>query len=422
MIRWKSCGLSLVLLFVGAEVRGQSTANAPPTGQAAPAQSPQGQADTKGSYEEQKKFAISLFNKQFNLEALPIFEDLAMQNPADTAVLLGLGGCLLSHSATLKDETAARAERLRAREILLRAKQLGNDAPLLLNLLDNIPADGSVRYPGSPEVSQAIAAGEAAFVKNDYEEAIKNYSKAFELDPNSYSAALFIGDCYFAQKNIPKAAEWYERAIQINPDTETAYRYESDMFTKNGDQQRGRKLAIQCVVADPYVQISWRGLAQWATANKLKLTPIRINTHNDMSGSDGKNTTITINPNENRNSMSVWLVYYGVRLNWRKEDFKKHYPQEAVYRHTMAEEVEALSTAAAMLKDEKPASLAGDADLMALKKLYDAGMLEPYVLLGAPDPGIAVDYVGYRSKNRAKLEGYLSTYVVPAAPQNAAIK
>ena len=32
---------------------------------------------------------------------------------------------LITHSVTLKDEAAARAECLRAREILLRAKQLG---------------------------------------------------------------------------------------------------------------------------------------------------------------------------------------------------------------------------------------------------------------------------------------------------------
>ncbi len=132
--------------------------------------------------------------------------------------------------------------------------------------------------------------------------------------------------------------------------------------------------------------------------------------------------TVTIDPKGNSNSMSVWLVYNGVRLNWRKEDFKKHYPQETTYRHTLAEEVDALSTAASTLKKEKPEKLAGDPDLAMLKKLSEAGMLEPYVLLGAPDAGIAVDYVAYRTKNRAKLEEYLSTYVVPPAPAGAPAK
>lgn len=406
------CGSLIVLLIFAFGVRAQSPTASPP-------QSKTAQRGADATYEQQKQFAGSLFNKQFFLEALPIYETLASQNPGDAEVLLGLGGCLLMHSATLKDDSAARAERLRAREILLRAKELGNNNGLLLNLLDNLPADGSVRHPGSPEVAQAITDGEAAFARNDYEAAIKSYSKAFELDPKSYSAALFIGDCYFALKNNSKAAEWYERAIQINPDTETAYRYEADMLTKAGDQQKARRLAIHAVVAEPYAQTTWRGLAQWATANNLKLTPVRINTHSDMSGNEGQNTTITLNANGNKNSLSVWLIYYGVGMNWRKEEFKKYYPQESAYRHSLAEEVEALTTAASVLKDANAESLGSDLDLAMLKKLADAQMLEPYVLLGTPDAGIAVDYVAYRSQNRPKLEEYLSTYVVPPAPPAA---
>lgn len=411
--RW---GTIFVFLILTLPVHAQSPATSSPQSQSTPTQALPSDPTPKATYEERKKFAASLFNKQFCPEALPIYEDLAKQNPGDTEVLLGLGGCLVMHSATLNDPAAARAERVRAREILLRAKELGGNNTLLLNLLDNLSADGSIHYPGSPEVAKAISDGEAAYAKNDYEEAIKNYSKAFELDPKSYSAALFLGDCYFAMKNIPKAADWYERAIQINPDTETAYRYEADMYTKNGDQQKARQLAIQAVIADPYVRTSWRGLVQWANANKLKLTPVRINTHTDMSTSDDRGAILTLDPNANSNSSTVWLVYKGVRLNWRKVEFKKHFPQETVYRHTLAEELEALSTAAATLNEENPEAFASDPDLVMLKKLYDAKMLEPYVLLGAADAGIAVDYVAYRSQNRAKLEEFLSTYVVPPPP------
>ncbi len=267
-IRRSALVFGLVLSSVNAS--GQTPASSTPAQQGTTAQAGAVQPPANSTYEEKKKFAASLFNKQFNLEALPIYEELAQQNPGDTEVLLGLGACLIQHAATLKDENASRAERIRAREILLRAKQLGNNNSLLLNLLDSLPADGSLRYPGTPEVAEALAAGDAAFAKNDYEEAAKHYAKAFELDPKSYSAALFLGDCYFALKNIPKAAEWYEKAIQINPDTETAYRYESDMYTKNGEQQKARQLAIQGVVADPYVQTSWRGLAQWATCQQTE--------------------------------------------------------------------------------------------------------------------------------------------------------
>jgi tetratricopeptide (TPR) repeat protein len=196
------------------------------------------QAAPDETYEQQRAFAQDLFNNNHQLEALPVFEDLAKRNPRDADALLGLGGCLLQHSATVPNADAARQERIRARSLLLRAKELGNNGILLNNLLDTLPADGSLRYPGNPEVVDAIERGEAAFAKNDYAEAIVHYFKSMELDPKNYSAALFIADCYFTQKNFSKAAQWYDHAIQINPDLETAYRYQADMFTKNGDQKR----------------------------------------------------------------------------------------------------------------------------------------------------------------------------------------
>ena len=267
---------------------------------------------------------------------------------------------------------------------------------------------------------QALADGEAAFAKNDYEKAIEEYSKAFAVDPKSYSTALFIGAVILPQKNIAKATEWFEKAIEINPDGETAYRYASDMFTKNGDQEKARKLAIQSVAAQPYIQITWRGLAEWASTNKVQLTPVKINAHSDVTGNDGKNATITIEEKGSKDSMTVWMAYDGVRMNWSKEEFKKHYPQESAYRHTLAEELEALKAAAAVIKDEKPEALTADKDLQTLKKLNDADMLAAYALFAASDAGIAADYADYRSKNRARLEEFLSTFVVPPAPANTA--
>jgi len=43
-------------------------------------------------------------------------------------------------------------------------------------------------------------------------------------------------------------------------------------------------------------------------------------------------------------------------------------------------------------------------------KLYQAKMIERYVLLNAADQGIAQDYPAYREKNREKLEQYLSKF------------
>src|SRR5260370_25905600 len=192
------------------------------------------------AYKAERQQAVALLNDQKHLEALPLFEELSAKNPNDADVLFGLGACLVDHSATIADESAAKKERIRAREFLLRAKQLGSTNTLLLSLLDLLPPDGSIRHESNAEVDRAIQAGEAAFAKRDYDEAIKNYFQAFFLDPKNYAAALFIADAYFAKKDFAKAEEGYERAIQVNPDIETAYRYEADMLTKHGSMEKAR--------------------------------------------------------------------------------------------------------------------------------------------------------------------------------------
>ena len=64
-------------------------------------------------------------------------------------------------------------------------------------------------------------------------------------------------------------------------------------------------------------------------------------------------------------------------------------------------------------KKKKATPAPSDPNLIVLLKLYQAKMIEPYVLLNAADDGIAQDYPGYREKNREKLEQYLSEFVVP---------
>src|SRR5271167_4537094 len=207
------------------------------------------------AYKAERAQAMALVKDHKELEALPLFEELAKTNPDDAEVLANLGICLLHHAATLADEAAAKQERVRVLSILTRAKQLGSTNGLVLNLLDLIPPDGSIYHDARPDVDQAFQAGETAFSKHDYDEAIKNYQRTLELDPQNYSATLFIGDSYFAKKDFPKAQVWYDRAISVNPNIETAYRYEADMLAKNGDAEKARTRFIEAVVAEPYKPI-----------------------------------------------------------------------------------------------------------------------------------------------------------------------
>jgi tetratricopeptide (TPR) repeat protein len=148
------------------------------------------------------------------LEALPLLEDFSRKNPNDIPVLECLAESLLAHAATLPDQEAAGKERIRAKQLIDSAIQLGDQSQLAQNLADtmkNLAATGEMRFADQAEVDAAMKAGDAAFAKNDFDEAIKNYSHALELDPKMYTAALFVGDSYFAAKRFREAGEWYRR-------------------------------------------------------------------------------------------------------------------------------------------------------------------------------------------------------------------
>jgi tetratricopeptide (TPR) repeat protein len=373
-------------------------------------------------YQAKRQKAAELFDQGKRLEALPLLEELVQTNPRDDAMLVTLAASLVDHAATLTDEEAAGKERLRARDLLDQAWDLGNTSPLAMNLsqlLRQLPASGAIKFSENSQVEQFMQAGEAAFSRRDFDEALKNYSKALELEPRNSSAALFTGNTYDKQNEFVKAAEWYQHAIELDPNVETAYRYYADMLAKEGDVGKARAMLIQAAVAEPYNRIVWRELHAWAALNNTQINSIYVGI--PAAPKDEEPAGVELNPRELPVVSTAWDAYRAVRTSWQQGgEFKKHFPEEKEYRHTLAEESEALIAAAKVLEklreDKKDAELStNDAALALLLKLHHTGLIEPYVLFSLGDAGIARDYAAYRASNRQKLEEYMDKFVVPPA-------
>lgn len=379
------------------------------------------QEPTDADYAAERSRAIGLFNENKQLEALPLFEDLAKRKPGDDLVLVELAACLARHSFTLEGDAATK-ERLRARDLLLQAKAHGFRSAMMDNMLQTIPADGKVEFDKTA-IGQAMHDAETAFANQNFPEAIRNYQRVLALDPANYIATAYIGDSYYAARDFDHAGEWYNRAIDLDPNQALAYRYYSDTLIQKGDMQKARTLAIQAVVAEPYNPMTWRSLQYWAQANHVELKAVRINTPQPPSTKDGK-INITMNPSDPPDVGAVWLAYSMDRALWQRDKFKQQFPHEAAYRHSLAEESDSLRMAAKVCQEmaqkndnnKNASALPTDPGLALLLRLYQADMIEPYVLLNAADAGIAQDYAAYREKNRAKLEQYLSTFIVPPTP------
>jgi tetratricopeptide (TPR) repeat protein len=365
------------------------------------------------SYQANRQKASELFEQGKRLEALPLLEELVKTSPNDSAMLVALAACVVEHAATLPDQEGGGKERLRARELLDRAWDLGNHSTLAMNLsqlLKQLPESGGIKFSDNPQVDEAMRAGEAAFSRRDFDEALKDYSKALELEPGNYSAALFIGNTYDKQNEFAKGAEWYERAIQLDPNVETAYRYYADMLAKKGDMAEARLLLIHAAVAEPYNRIVWRELNAWAALNHTRITEVFV----------GVPAEYTEQPTGLPDT-SVWQAYQEVKSRWQTgAAFKNRFPEETEYRHSLPEESEALTAAAKRLEklsSDKNFSewIRSHQSLGLLLNLYQAGLMEPYVLFSLGDAGIARDYEGFRAENRSRLEEYLKRFVVPPA-------
>lgn len=379
--------------------------------------SPSSSANATGPVKRQS--AITLFNEGKRLEALPLLEDLAREDPKDSEVLVALAASLVEHAATLNDGGAAAKERFRARDLLQKAWTLGNASPLAENLrqlLEELPVTGSIKFSDNRAVEQAMNAGEAAFARREFDDALKNYAKALEIEPSNYAATLFTANTYDKKNDFAKASEWYERAMRIDPNVETAYRYYADMLAKQGDMAKARGMLIQAAVAEPYNKIVWREIRAWAIINKTAFNIVVVGI--PMPPKDNP----VASEREPADLSSAWRAYYAVKSEWKKGgSFGKQYPQEAEYRHSLPEESEALAAAAKVLvklkADSKTSKLVAENPSAALLlRLQEAGLLDAYVLFSLGDDGIAKDYFTYRAKNRDKLETYLDKFVMPPAP------
>jgi tetratricopeptide (TPR) repeat protein len=277
-------------------------------------------------------------------------------------------------------------------------------------------------FSKNKEADDLMHEGESYFAAKEWDKARGAYEKAFKLDPMIYEAPLFIGDVYFQKKEVDKAGEWYGKAIAIDPNRETAYRYWSDAYLRAGKMAEALDKAADAIVAEPYNRMAYRGLMQWAQVNRVQLGHPKIEIPADISSNKPGEVNITLDPKmlEGKDDGSTaWLVYSITRANWRTGKFAKTFPKEKAYRHTLAEESEALKMVVDSVKADKKIKKL-DESLANLVKLSDAGLLEAYILFARADDDIAQDYEGYRKNNRDKLRRYVTDFVAGGFKQQGA--
>ena len=351
-------------------------------------------------------------------EALPLYENLTKAFPNEQLYFERLADCLGAEAVQLSDPAQIKAVRTRQRDAAKRAVELGdtNEAVRMMANLD----PGQPLYAGIVSPGKALLAeAEKAFTAGDFPTALAKYEAAAEADPKLYEAPLYAGDTAFRQGDLKTAALWFARAIAVNPDRETAYRYWGDAILKYGkDPMAAREKFIDAIVAEPYNRLAWQGLRQWAQLEKAMLMAPRIERPAGPVVDTKKPNTVNITldagaiDDKKHPGASAWAMYSLIRAGYMGDEFKKDFPNEKEYRHSLREESAALSGVAEGIKNQEVKQGDLDESLRNVVELNNAGMLDCWILINGADNGIAQDYDAYRKQHRQLLHDYLSRFVV----------
>src|SRR4030095_5463461 len=248
---------------------------------------------------------------------------------------------------------------VRARNTFLKSKELGFKAPLLDALIQSLAPDGSegMALSQNSEAAALMREAESLFSQGKLDEALKGYQKALQLDPQLYEAALLSGDVYVQRGDYKQAEVWYQKAIAINPNRETAYRYSATPFMKEGKHDQARDRYVEAFICEPYSRYAVAGRKQWAQITNTSIAHPRIDIPTDVTFDEKGNAKINLGVGAllggKDDGSFAWFSYGTTRASRHKDKFAKTFPAEKAYRHSLAEEVDALRSVISLAAGDK---------------------------------------------------------------------
>ena len=375
---------------------------------------------TEESIDKLKARVSTLLEQTKYTEAVPLLEKIVAAEPDNAEGHYFLASAVLGLIPNTREEAGKKQLRLRARAEFLKSKELGYTAPNLDAMIESLPAsgEGPAAFSDKSQADKFMNEGEALFSQGRMDDAFKAYQKALAIDPKLYHAALFSGDVQMNKGDFAQAEVWYQRAIAIDPYKETAYRYSASPLMKQKKFDEARDRYIEAFITEPYNSFTVAGFTQWAQATRTPLAHPKIDIPNSVTFDEKGDVKINLDSSAllggKDDGSFAWISYGATRSSWHKEKFKQIFPNERSYRHSLAEEADALRSVITLATADK-ATKNLSPSLAKLKKLNDAGLMEAYILLARPDDGIAQDHAAYLRANRDKLRRYVLEYIVKGA-------
>ncbi len=103
---------------------------------------------------------------------------------------------------------------------------------------ENVSQSFQNDYSNSEEANSYYEAGLIASKGEKHQEAINNYSRAIEIDPNFSKAYIYRSIEYLLTNSIEKAMSDCNKAIQLNPNLVEAYFARSEIHLETGNKEK----------------------------------------------------------------------------------------------------------------------------------------------------------------------------------------
>jgi tetratricopeptide (TPR) repeat protein len=391
-----------LLPLVSAQALNASTLSPPPTGAT--------------SADPDRQEALRLYKEHKLADAAEWWQKVVIKYPDDVEAHEALGASLLNRADLQSAGSKKQSDRVAARAELVRARELGDKSDLCRALLSTIPEDGrEVRFLNYQTLLTILPIGQPPTQRGL--EIAGEYAFATEHEDFSYLVAERIGLDYAQLKQWNKAEEWYARALQIKPDDQSIYGNWVETLVSAGKMKEAREKLIQgLLISDgTYINVP---LAMWLRANHLELKKINIKVPYEYpTGKTG--TMIVVDPawlgkNDGRDA---WLMYPRKRRLWKNEKYFNEF-HVIGYRHSLAEEMDALSQVVAAFNESLAKGDVKEPDpaLVLLSRFQAEGLLEAFILLVERDTDVNLEYFRYLSKHRDKLMEFADKYIVPPLP------
>jgi len=264
-----------------------------------------------------------LRQNKFN-EALAKFQEAEKADPYASSPLSGRALALYSASQVTFPENVQKYRQ--DAEGQARAA-LGRDSTDMVALeVLRLLMDGpdKERHTPNEQARAALDAGENLYHTKQYDAALDQYNKAFQLDPAYAEALVYAGDCKFAQGKYAEAETYFRRAIAVDPLHERAWRFLADALLKQNKIEQSRDALVGAISARPSYKAAWDNLSDWGKASGSPLKVFRIKPMaKAVVDEKSKKSTVVIDQGflagEDKNAPSpdfgVWVMYGLVQVS-----------------------------------------------------------------------------------------------------------